>query len=469
MDAPMTGTSRLRREGPGFPDEPPARLRELFDEVFGARPAASDARAACDGAVDDGSACAASAMPRRFVAASAPGRVEVAGNHVDHQGGRVISAAIGERTWGLAAENGLGRIRAVMEGFGTDEVDLSDPSWAAPHPVEALTPGAMVRGMAALFEARGGTVRGFDIVTCSDVPPGCGLSSSAAFEVMLGAALEGLFGPGPFAAPATDAPAVDAPAGNAAAGEVPLDAAAVALAAVECEQRYFGKPCGAQDQLASACGGVVTIDFAPKVPVVEPVSLDAAAEGYRIVLVDSRQDHSLHQDEFAAIPADMRMVANLLGVPRLGDAPADALLAQLQRVRTELGDRRAMRALHYYDEVARVNAQRAALAAGDFGLFLREVRLSGASSAQFLQNVSLRDAGSETRQPAMVIQSLAAYLLGERGAWRIHGGGFGGSVLVFVPSAEADGFMEAMDGLLGYAACREVALGAPGVRARRLP
>ncbi len=418
-----------------------AHLRGLFEEIFGApREGAS------------------------FVEASAPGRVEVAGNHVDHQGGRVISAAIGERTWGLAAENGLGCIRAVMEGFGTDEVDLSDPSWAAPHPVEALSSAAMVRGMAALFEARGGAVRGFDIVTCSDVPPGCGLSSSAAFEVMLGAALEGLFGPGPFAAPATDAPA-----GNAATGEIPLDAAAVALAAVECEQRYFGKPCGAQDQLASACGGVVTIDFAPKVPVVEPVSLNAAAEGYRIVLVDSRQDHSLHQDEFAAIPADMRMVANLLGVPRLGDAPVDTLLAQLQRVRTELGDRRAMRALHYYDEVARVNAQRVALAAGDFGLFLREVRLSGASSAQFLQNVSLRDAGSETRQPAMVIQSLAAHLLGERGAWRIHGGGFGGSVLVFVPSAETAGFMEAMDGLLGYAACREVNLGAPGVRARRLP
>ena len=131
-----------------------AHLRGLFEEIFGA--------------------------PREgtsFVEASAPGRVEVAGNHVDHQGGRVISAAIGERTWGLAAENGLGRIRAVMEGFGTDEVDLSDPSWAVPHPVEALSSAAMVRGMAALFEARGGAVRGFDIVTCSDVPPGCGLSS----------------------------------------------------------------------------------------------------------------------------------------------------------------------------------------------------------------------------------------------------------------------------------------------------
>ncbi len=454
-----------------------AALRALFEDVLGAPVAGAQvAGAGSPYGAPTGNGGAPPAAGRAFVLASAPGRMEVAGNHVDHQGGRVISAAIGERTWGLAAENGLGRIRAVMEGFGTVEVDLADPQWAQPHPVEALTSAALVRGMAAAFAAGGGAVRGFDLVTGSEVPPGCGLSSSAAFEVMIGACLEGLFGPGPFAAPAAGGAAsralVAKGAGGVAGGggeAVPIGAVAVALAAVECEQRFFGKPCGAQDQLACACGGVVTIDFAPKVPVVEPMALDAAAEGYRIVLIDSRQDHSLHQDEFAAIPADMRMVANLLGVPRLGDAPVDTLLAQLQRVRTELGDRRAMRALHYYDEVARVNAQRAALAAGDFGLFLREVRLSGASSAQFLQNVSLREPGSEARQPAMVIQSLAAHLLGERGAWRIHGGGFGGSVLAFVSCAEADGFMGAMDGLLGYDACREVTLGAPGVRAERLP
>lgn len=439
MDALMRGNESAVRIA--------AQLRELFDEVFGAPCGAGDG---VSDAPDAGGG-------RSFVLASAPGRMEVAGNHVDHQGGRVISAAIGERTWGLAAVNGLSRIRAVMEGFGTVEVDLSDPAWAAPHPVEALSSGALVRGMAAVFEARGGMVRGFDIVTCSEVPPGRGLSSSAAFEVMLGAALEGLFGPGPFAGDAEGA------------GElVPLSPAAVALAAVECEQRYFGKPCGAQDQLASACGGVVTIDFALEVPCVSPVALDAAAEGYRIVLVDSRQDHSLHQDEFAAIPADMRMVANLLGVPRLGDVPVQTLLDRLQQVRTELGDCRAMRALHYYDEVERVNSQIAALADGDFALFLKDVRLSGASSAQFLQNVSPRDAGSEARQPAMVIQSLAAHLLGERGAWRIHGGGFGGAVLAFVPAGEADGFIAAMDSLLGYDACREVTIGGDGVQARRL-
>lgn len=389
-----------------------------------------------------------------FVAASAPGRVEVAGNHVDHQGGRTISAAIGERSWGLAAENGLARIRVAMEGFGTAEIDLSVPDWAAPQPSEELTSAALVRGMAAAFARDGGPLRGFDLVTASDVPSGCGLSSSAAFEVMVGACLEALFGDGSGRREGT--------------GEVLLDPVALALAAVETEQCYFGKPCGAQDQLASACGGVVTIDFAPDEPVVESVALDVEAAGYALVLVDSRQDHSLHNDEFAAIPSDMRMVANLLGASRLGDVPVQMLLDSLAEVRAALGDRRAMRALHYYEEVERVQAQRTALDGGDFDAFLKLVRLSGASSAQFLQNVSLREPGSDERQPAMLIQSLCAHLLGETGAWRIHGGGFGGAVLAFVPCERADEFVAAMDGFLGYEACRRVTVGGSGVRARRL-
>lgn len=406
-----------------------------------------------------------------FVLASAPGRMEIAGNHVDHQGGRVISGAIDERTWGLAAENGLPRIRVVMDGFGTDVIELDDPTWLEPHPVERESSAALVRGMVASYVRAGGTVRGFDAVTTSDVPPGCGLSSSAAFEVMMGALVEGLFG-----APASEestsqggaAENPSVPVELAQAGTpVPLDAVALALAAVQVEQRYFGKPCGPQDQLASACGGVVTIDFAPEVPQVEALELDTAAYGYATVLIDSRHDHSLHQDEFSAIPADMRMVANMLGVTRLGDTTAEALLDQLAAVRSALGDRRVMRALHYFDEVERVNAQRAALEAGDFSLFLKNVRLSGASSAQFLQNVSLRDPGSETRQPAMVIQSLCAHLLEEKGAWRIHGGGFGGSVLAFVPLGEVDDFVAAMNHLLGYEACQVVAVGGAGVWAVR--
>lgn len=401
----------------------------------------------------------------RAVLASAPGRLEVAGNHVDHQGGRVISAAIGERTWGLAAPNDGGRIRVVMEGFGTDEIDLAEEGWDAPRPADALSSGALVRGMAARFARDGGALAGFDMVTCSDVPPGCGLSSSAAFEVMVGACLAGLFGGGAWAGAAA---AGSVPAGADGEGAVAVDPVALALAATTVEQRYFGKPCGAQDQLASACGGVVAIDFGPAVPAVEAVRLDAAARGFGIVLIDSRQDHSQHNDEFAAIPADMGRVARLLGVDRLGDGSVDELLDRLGAVRATLGDQCALRALHYYDEVARVNAQRAALERDDFAAFLGLVRASGVSSAQFLQNVSLRGPGTEGCQPAMLIQGLCAHWLGDRGAWRIHGGGFGGAVLAFVPLGEVDDFVAAMDAALGYEACRTVVVGGAGAWARRL-
>ncbi len=406
----------------------------------------------------------------RTVLASAPGRLEVAGNHVDHQGGRVISAAIGERTWGLAAPNDGGRIRVVMEGFGTDEIDLAEEGWDAPRPADALSSGALVRGMAARFARDGGALAGFDMVTCSDVPPGCGLSSSAAFEVMVGACLAGLFGGGAWAgaSAALGGVAGSVPAGADGEGAVALDPVALALAATTVEQRYFGKPCGAQDQLASACGGVVAIDFGPAVPAVEAVRLDAAAWGFGIVLIDSRQDHSQHNDEFAAIPADMGRVARLLGVDRLGDGSVDELLDRLGAVRATLGDQCALRALHYYDEVARVNAQRVALERDDFAAFLGLVRASGVSSAQFLQNVSLRGPGTEGCQPAMLIQGLCAHWLGDRGAWRIHGGGFGGAVLAFVPLGEVDDFVAAMDAALGYEACRTVVVGGAGAWARRL-
>lgn len=444
-------------------------LRERFAEAFPGEGAAADAGALAE-AGDGGSTSAGLRGP--YVLASAPGRLEVAGNHVDHQGGRVISAAIGERTWGLASENGTSLVRVSMEGFGADAIDLGQEGWRDPRSAEEGTSRALVRGMLAAYDEAGGVLRGFDLATCSDVPSGCGLSSSAAFEVMVGAVLEGLFGPGPFGAVRSNAGALAESAGlkeGAApdsAAFVPLDPVALALAGVTAEQRYFGKPCGAQDQLASACGGVVLLDFAPKTPTVTPIAFDADSAGYAIVLIDSRQDHSAYNDQFAAIPADMYEVARALGAARLGDATAEALLARLQELREALGDGRIMRALHYYDEVARVDRQRQALEDGDFSLFLKNVQLSGASSAQFLQNVSPRDA--KEHQPAMLILALCAHLLGDTGAWRIHGGGFGGSVLVFVPRDEAAGFMETMDGLLGYPACREVSVGGPGALARRL-
>lgn len=368
-----------------------AHLRERFAEVFPVTGSAGDgAGGDAGGNPDEGADGSADAAVRfapvadrgSFAFASAPGRLEVAGNHVDHQGGRVISSAIGERTWGLAAENGGRLVRVAMEGFGTDVIDLDDADWRAPHGVETQSSAALLRGMLAAYDEAGGTLRGFDLATCSEVPAGCGLSSSAAFEVMVGAVLEGLFGPGPFAGVPAPAPGQDAAEGEGD-GFVPLNPVALALAGVTAEQRYFGKPCGAQDQLASACGGTVLLDFASAVPQVTPLAFDATGVGYAVVLIDSRQDHSVHTEEFASVPADMRMVANHLGVARLGDTTADVLLANLQDVRAALGDGRAMRALHYFDEVARVDRQREALEAGDFPLFLKCVRLSGPRRPSF--------------------------------------------------------------------------------------
>lgn len=421
-----------------------ARLEERFAAAFGdvLAPARPDA-------VPRDAAFARRASHGPRVLASAPGRLELAGNHVDHQGGQVISAAIDERLWGLGARNGLDVIRVSMEGFGEAAIDLSDPSWDAPRPAERGTSAALVRGMAAAFAAAGGHVRGFDLATAANVPAGAGLSSSAAFEMMVGAVIEALLG-----------------AGGASA--VPADPVALALAGCRAEGAYFGKGSGAQDQLASACGGVLLLDFAGERPQVSPVPFDAAAHGYALVLVDSRHDHSLHTDEFCAIPADMRAVANLLGAARLGDVPPERFFASLRQVRHELGDLRALRALHYYDEVARVADQRLALDLGDFRAFLAAARVSGASSAQFLQSVSSHGEGGRAHQPAMAILGLCSHLLGERGAWRIHGGGFGGSVLAFVPTGELDGFTAAIDEMLGYAACSVVEAGAPGVWAREL-
>ncbi len=375
------------------------------------------------------------------VLASAPGRLELAGNHTDHQGGCVISAAIEGRAWALAAPNGLQVIRLVMEGFGAAEIDLSDAAWMDPVELERACPVSMARGMAAAFVRRGGSAAGFDVVTCSDIPVGFGVSSSAAFEMLMGVCLQGLFAP-----------------------DAEFDRVELALAGMNVECEYFGKPSGAQDQLTSAVGGVVAMDFSSAVPSAEQMPFDASSCAYVPCLIDSRCDHSLYNDEYATVPVDMREVAAWFGCAGLEEVGFGRFAASLGALRSELGDAKALRALHYFDETRRVREQRACLEEGDFEAFLRHARLSGASSAQYLQNVSPKGDGTGVWQPAMVILALCAHLLGDRGAWRIHGGGFGGSVLAFVPREQLDAFVREMNELLGYDACRLMNFGAPGAR-----
>lgn len=403
--------------------EAAAKLAVMFEEHFGAREGG-------------------------FVFASAPGRVELAGNHTDHQGGRVISGAIDKRICAWAAPNDRKEIRLVMEGFGEACIDVSDAVCLQPVAEERGTSASLARGMAAEFVAAGGVLGGFDAVTCSTIPAGGGLSSSAAFEMLMGVCLDALFAP--------------------ADARVFSDPVELALAGARVERTYFGKLCGAQDQIASACGNAVAMDFSQNPPLVEVSGFDARSCAYALCLIDSHCDHTPYNDEYDAVPGDMYEVARFFGYEQLGEMDAEEYAMRLGEAREALGDRKALRALHYFQETKRVAQQRYALDRGDFEAFLTHARLSGASSAQFLANVSPRTDGTGSYQPAMVILALCAHLLGDCGAWRIHGGGFGGSVLAFVPRDDAAEFASRMNGYLGYDACTLVQVSDQGAFAREV-
>lgn len=410
-------------------------LRELYASHFDAPVAGQDA--------PDG-------LP--FVFASAPGRVELAGNHTDHQGGRTISAGVDSRSYAFAALNGTDEIHVFMDGFGEASLRIDS---LEPRANESETSLALIRGMAASYRRRGKTLRGFNMVTCSDIAVGRGLSSSAAFEMVVGATIHAL------CEPESPSPA--------------LDLTELALDGVWAEQDYFGKPCGAQDQLASAYGGIAELDFFTEKPRVVPINFDTSVFPYALHLVDSRCDHARFTNEFATIPTDMFTVAHHFGCSRLEDLPYETFLSQLPQIRSQLEDRATLRALHYFEETRRVKAQAQALRNNDFETFIENVRRSGASSAQFLQNVSPHLCDEETEQPAMTILALCAHLLDSessdvgtlKSAYRILGGGFGGSILAFVPRQQANAFSSSMDNLLGYPACTSFSIGTPGVYTER--
>ena len=386
------------------------RLQEVFDTAYGS----SDA-------------------PR--VLAVAPARSEIAGNHTDHEGGEVIAGTLDRAIVGVAAANGLDVIRVTSAGFDPVEVSLDS---LEPRADERVTTAGIVRGMAACMAATGREPAGFDIVMDSDIPAGGGLSSSAALELALGRAMELLWE-------------------GREVGAVEL--ARMGQAA---ENRYFGKPCGLMDQLSIAVGGLANLDFADEgEPGCRSLAFDFADHGYALCLVEVGCDHAAFTDEYAAVPQEMQAVAAAFGEARLDEVGADDFDAAAPALRERLGDRAVLRALHYWREDSLVAARWEALTDGDMDRFLELTRESGASSAMFLQNVSAPGA----YQPAMVALALAERLLAGRGACRIHGGGFGGSIQAFVPLDAVDGFRSAMDGWLGDGACQVYGISEEGARA----
>lgn len=361
---------------------------------------------------------------------SAPGRTEIGGNHTDHQHGRVLAAAVDLDMLAAVAENGENVIRVQSEGYRMCTVALDDLSV---RQGERNTTLALIRGVAAKFREMGAQLRGFDAYVISDVLRGSGLSSSAAFEVLMGVTVNALY----FGGKAT-----------------PVQIAQIGQYA---ENVYFGKPSGLMDQTASSVGNLVAIDFAdPQAPVVERVEFDFAATGHSLCIIDCGADHADLTDEYAAIPAELKSICAHFGKAVLRDVPEADFYAALPELRIRAGDRAVLRAIHFYGDNARVPKQVAALKRGDFDTFLRLVRESGRSSWLYLQNVT--PAGRKEHQDMALALALCDRLLGERGAFRVHGGGFAGTAQAFVPNDMLDGFRAEIERVLGAGSCHVLSI-----------
>lgn len=360
---------------------------------------------------------------------SAPGRTELGGNHTDHQHGLVLAAAVTLDTKAAAAENNDGCIRVISEGYAPVTVRLNELEM---QPEERNTTAALVRGVAAGFVRRGYGVRGFDAYVVSDVLPGSGLSSSAAFEVLIGTVINALSGGA-------------------------LSPAEIARIGQYAENEYFGKPSGLMDQTASAVGGIVAIDFAdPGAPVITPVEFDFAECGYALCIIDSGADHAELTEEYAAITNELKAVCRVFGKEHLREVDEHEFYARIAEVRRAAGDRAALRAAHVFNENKRCAVETAALGNGDFERFLQLVTESGRSSWMYLQNVI--PTGSTARQELAFALLLCERLLGGRGAFRVHGGGFAGTVQAFVPVDMLENFRAGIDAVLGAGSCHVLSI-----------
>ena len=356
---------------------------------------------------------------------SAPGRTEISGNHTDHQCGCVLAAAVNLEAVADVWLNGTNNIWIQSQGYPTIKVELDDLSV---REEEKNSTAALIRGVAYSFVQRGAELRGFDAVVNSTVLPGSGLSSSAAFEVLFGTILNELF------------------------FDKKLSAVEIAQIGQYAENVYFGKPCGLMDQMASSVGGLVYIDFEnPQEPVIDKIDFDLAKAGYALCIIDSGADHADLTDEYAAIPTEMREVAAFFGKEVLRQIPADTFFSALPELRGKVPDRAILRAIHIYQEISRVLKQAEALKSGNMDAFLQLVKESGRSSWMYLQNIS--PTGAVEHQEVAVALALCDVLLQGRGAYRVHGGGFAGTVQAFVPFDMLDAFISGIEAVLGADKC----------------
>ncbi len=354
-----------------------------------------------------------------------PGRTEIGGNHTDHQHGRVLCASVDLDMLAVAAPNGENVVRVQSEGYPAFTLDLGDLEPAA---AEAGTSKALVRGVAAGITAAGYAPVGFDAYVTSTVLSGSGLSSSAAYEILMGSIWN------------------DLSCGGA------LDAVTLAKIGQKAENVWFGKPCGLMDQMGSAVGGAVAIDFAdPADPIVKRVDYDFTRSGHALCIIDTRSSHDDLTDDYAAILQEMGAVAACFEKQYLHEVDETAFRSAIPTLRRACGDRAVLRAMHFFDDDRRARQEAQALEKGDFAAFLALVRQSGASSATRLQNTW--SVSRPQSQAVPIALAEAEDLLAGEGAVRVHGGGFAGTIQAFVPNAMLERFRSGMEALLGPGTC----------------
>ena len=358
---------------------------------------------------------------------SVAGRSELSGNHTDHNKGCVVAASISLDIIAVAAPTAGSVVRVKSEGFDEDVVDISE--YTAPVEAKYGSSESIIAGMCAGLSANGHKTGGFVAYTTSNVLKGSGLSSSAAFEDMIGTIESHLYNDGK------------------------VDNVEIAKLAQWAENKFFGKPCGLMDQVACAVGGIVAIDFADtKNPIITPIEFDMTAAGYNLCIVNTGGNHADLTDDYASVPAEMKAIAAHFGKEVLRETDEETVIAAIPTLREKYGDRAIMRALHFFAENKRVAKQKAALESGDLDAFFDNVKASGRSSFCYLQNVYTTK--NLTEQGLSLALCLAERILGDKkAAWRVHGGGFAGTIQAFVPTDTVPEYKAAMDACFGEGAC----------------
>ena len=363
-------------------------------------------------------------MEKQYVF-SAPGRTEICGNHTDHQHGCVLAAAVDLETVATVQVNESNLIEIQSEGYPLVTVDLND---LTVREEEKNSTAALIRGVASAFVQRGAKLSGFRAEVRSTVLPGSGLSSSAAFEVLIGTILNELF------------------------FEKKLTAIEIAQIGQYAENVYFGKPCGLMDQMASSVGGMVYIDFEdPENPKVQKIDVDLATFGYGLCIIDTGADHADLTDEYAAIPGELAELCQCFGKKYLREIPKAEFVQKISEIRGKVTDRAILRAFHIYRENDRVRQLVEALRWDDIEAFLDLIKASGRSSWMYLQNIT--PAGAVQHQEVAVALALCETYLKGQGAFRVHGGGFAGTVQAFVPLDMLDSFKASIEEVLGENSC----------------